>query len=242
MGRGAFPMMPPLPNPIPKGLGPGEPYACDARDRRRIGERVPGRGGGRITGCAAPLAGQKGGAWVLDDGPGRISKARARDRRRDAARGPLVASDPIVVGAYIRAWERGEAPPAPLGKVLPHAPGRSRCDPEHPAWAGYEAAAARGELAPGYPRFDFWDELTAQCARQIKSQTRAGARGAVESSTRASARARSEAIGRGVDTTSAEYLDTLRPSSRAKALRRMGRLNEARDIERRERARKRARR
>ena len=227
------------PNPIPKGLGPGEEYPCDARDRRRVGERVTGRGGGRIVGCAAPLAGQKGGAWVRDGGA-RISKARARDRRRDAARGALVASDPLLVAPYVVAWERGEVPPAPISKPRPHAPGRSRCDPQHPVWSGYDAAADAGALAPSHPRWGAWEETMAACVRQFKHAVGAR-RGAVESSTREAARARAAAGRAGVDFGSAEYLDTLRPGSRAKALRRMGRINEARDIERVMRA-KRARR
>jgi hypothetical protein len=192
--------------------------------------------------------------------PARTNPAAPRRRRRRAQETVYGDAYALQAAAAGRTRDRHHVP-APPGLEFPHRKGSTRCDPDHPAWNGYvealEDARERGAIecadapAPAAcaprvvraalgrdPRFAAWDATEGNCVAAYAAR-RARRRAAGDSSTRQAARARAAFVRAGGDVTSAEYLDTLAPASRAKALRRAGRTAEARAVESHLRARRR---
>jgi hypothetical protein len=259
-------------NPAPRAWGalpPGAPYPCTPRDARRLGETVPGRAGGTIAGCATPARRGGDGQWILSrpGKPDRTLRKKTARRRWERARAPLVPGVPLEQLAAAAQYAKAHPErPFPLGTGFPHPAKSSKCSDDHPTWKGYPAAlkkakAARAKADAADPfltgaeldeieaaalakasGFKRWQATTADCVNGFEYTQANKRRRATESSTREAARRRIELLGLGYDAGSAEYLDTLSPSGRAKALRRLGRLGEARDIERDARARRKSRR
>lgn len=219
------------PNPTPREwslLGPSSYYPCHPWERKKVGKRVPGRGGGTITACATPAKTRKGTAaarrrrpegqyWIGQAAAGHaMPKSRVRRRIKAARyRGGLRADDPLTVHAQVREFERSGFP-APWGQPFPHRPGSSRLDAQHPAWKGYTAAVKRAiregertgrdplDVLRGHPRFKEWTAINREAARNYEARAR---RVSAHSQQRERAQYRQAAIEAGIDVTSAEFRD-----------------------------------
>jgi hypothetical protein len=190
-----------------------------------------------------------------------ITRNVAKLRVRDVARGRVRKDDPHDILARIAESERrrGRALPQAPGVEYPHREGSTVCDQAHPLWRELDEAVMRESIGVAIDR----PELTGrkyrdQVFRQVKgSEEFARARKAEEDCAKAFAvredrRQASRAPARdrelrelrraylaaGGDPTAAEYLERLSVSARARQLRRAGRVEEARALERAERERK----
>jgi hypothetical protein len=249
----------------------GSPYACAPWEAGHEGEIVPGRGGGTVASCATPARrtgplSHEGQFWLTRPGkPSRAMRKSVARRRKQRAGAVIIAAAPpeLLEQSIERARARPDLP-FPPGVPWPHVKGSARCSPEHAVWKGLPAAQRRAEkvVAGALDRDPFlsdaelddlraqslrqnrryptWRDVTVDCVRGY-DYTQANRRRATESTAREAQRHRAELLAAGVDPGSAEYLDTLSPSGRAKALRRLGRVAEARDLERVIRAKRRRR-
>jgi hypothetical protein len=201
---------------------------------------------------------------VVQKDRGRKVKKRKKSvynafRRHDGRRPIVPADDPLAVAESVQAAKAYPEIPFPIGVPYPRPKASSKCGADHPLWKDHAKRTARiekfvAEYADN-PLFSEDEinairvreykkdrqykrkrEATIDCVRGYEYTQANRARKATESSTREAARRRQEMLAMGVDPGSAEYLDTLSPSGKAKALRRMGRINEAREVERRQRA------
>ena len=149
-------------NPIPaawRALPPSSRYDCEPYERDLVGREIPGRGGGRVTGCATPESkfySRAPHGWTLRKGAqGQVvigEGERARTMRKSTARHRLRPRPEYVDGydagaieEYIHYRDRALAadelwePSAP-GVEFKHPKGSSRCMPEHPLWASKDDA------------------------------------------------------------------------------------------------------
>lgn len=207
---------------------------------------VPGRRGGTITECATPAhRGAEGGYWIGSPPPGHsLRKSLVRDRLRNLRRAPFSADPPELVYGRVEATRERDHIPGPIGAAYPHRIGSLRYDDDHPLWNDYERAvraaadianptpAAVLERLSRHPQFAEWEAAEAAGVRAYRERERERKPKATLSTARAAALWRAEFIANKGDPTSAEYLDTLTPAGRANALRRAGRISEARAIER----------
>jgi hypothetical protein len=261
---------PPRANPRPAAwstLPPGTPYACAPWEAGQVGRTVPGRAGGTIIGCATPARRGGDGQWLLGrpGKPDRTIRKKTARRRRERAASTIVPAVPREqLAASVEYAKAHPERPFPIGTGFPHPAKSSKCSSDHPTWKGYAAALTKAERAReralerdpflseeelnevaadalakarGFKR---WRDVTTDCVRGVEYVDANRRPRATESSTREAQRRRIELLGLGYDEGSAEYLDTLSPSGRAKALRRLGRAAEARDLERDIRARRRS--
>lgn len=129
-------------------LGPERFFPCD---HPWIAQKlvVPGRKGGRVTGCATPkeTRPREPFVWVGDGDRGRAMRSRTvRDRlraRRDPRRAMTArfdAEDAAQAIALAVDEFRLYSIPAPVGRLHRGRPGSSRCDRTHPVWDGYDEA------------------------------------------------------------------------------------------------------
>ena len=218
--------------------GPGARFPCD-HPLVREGRVIPGRGGGRATACATPLPRwepkDKLSLWLGDallGGPFRLSTARDRLRGKSLgrdSRGERESRKEATILA-VSDYRRGGLP-QPIGRLNPGPRGSSRCDAEHPVWAGYREAiseasadaaervgdgasdreyerAVKASLAALYPaEFSAWDALARECVARYEARI-PQARG-YESPQAEVARRRRAAELAGIDVTSSEWTDTL---------------------------------
>jgi len=213
-------------------LPPNTPYPCHSWEKKMVGKRVPGRNGGVITSCATPrepFDAERRKGQVHIQGVGSMPRQRAYNRIRQA--GAKRVSTPVEqVGGAVYGFEHGEcAVPGPTGMEFPHIV--SRCDLEHPAWAGYlealveaqEQAAVFAENAgqeeydcavrdalQKHPNYKLWEKTATDCARQFHDREEKRRGKATFSTARESMQKRVRALAAGMDVTSAEYTDTLR--------------------------------
>lgn len=246
---------------------PSTQRVCRPAESLSIGRLIPGRNGGLIGGCATPSREhpREGQWWLGLPVVGRpIRKSTAARRVRDEGKPRRADPRDEVERASVEALRGGI--PYPTGLEFVHVVGTSRCDPEHKLWKRYEqrlndasetgrerAAMEVSDNASDedyhaaveqFTREDFdrdpqaevWTQTAIDCARGF--QRRAGGR-RTETDSRIANRARRAAEAERVDLTSAEYLDTLRPQSRAAYFRRVYKMTgdqtalaRARDIER----------
>lgn len=126
-------------------------FACD---HPLVGTVLPGRGGGRITGCVTPSK-KHPHELQLNVGLPNVGRPFRLSTVRDRLRGKTAwESAGTTEGRKLATLEaverfRLDAIPAPVGRVYPGRPGSSRCDPEHAVWSGYdEAIELAAEEAP----------------------------------------------------------------------------------------------
>lgn len=183
-------------------------------------------------------------------------KARETERKKAHARKRAPGIDPEYIERHAEARAaaaRAGKPwiPSAPGVEQEHARGRVLCAPDHPMWEEMEDAledareraamqnedegppddAAIAAILRKHPSYPKWVKVESDCVKSFLKR-HGKARGATHSAAREARQRRDEAVAAGVDVTSAEYLDTLSPRGRASALRRLGRVNEARNLER----------
>jgi hypothetical protein len=192
-----------------------------------------------------------------------ITRNVAKLRVRDVAAGRVKRDDPQNIEARIqesRARKGRQLPQAP-GVEFPHREGSTPCDPAHRLWSELEEAANdEGALAiidaetPLTKRqlraevlrrvkqtavYKLASEAEHRCAQEyeVRKDRRDASRGA--SRDRDVRQWRREYLAQGGDQGDPQYQETLSVSARAKALRKRGLVEQARQLERDERARKR---
>lgn len=221
-------------NPRPREwstLPPNTHYKCHSWERKIVGKKIPGRNGGKVTGCATPaepVDAKKRRAQVVIDRERLMPRQRAANRLRNKGK-KLYVTPFVDVEAAATAYLSGEYElPSPIGMVYPHR--LSKCDGDHPVWEGYpeayEDASERAAIAVEggasedwaevthdilrlHPRYADWVQATRDCAESFRRQASLRKPKATFSTAREAARRRQDAIAQGVDVTSAEYFDTL---------------------------------
>jgi hypothetical protein len=245
--------------PRHKRQGSGTVTGCatpTAREVKRAAEaKARGKGNQSVQGQVevTPVSGP----------PYHITRNVAKLRVRDVGKGRVRTDDEQNIRATIdeNRKRRGRAFPIAPGVEYPHREGSTVCDPGHPLWTELEREASdqqalaiidadkpltnrqlraetlkRTKQTEVYKRAEKAAEDCAQ-AYEVRADKRAASRhsaGPGYETRLLRARMRSQ----GVDPTSAEYLETLTVSGRAKRLRAAGRVEEARALERAERERK----
>lgn len=163
-------------------LGPGRFFPCD-HPWVKSETVIPGRKGGKVTGCATPTrkAPKTPHVWVGDPelgGPMKVTTARDRLRqKRDPSRRMVDSFDgadmALAVALAVDEF-RLYGVPAPVGRVHRGRKGSSRCDREHAVWQGYDEAleeadaetAQRFEDPSSVPARQYREALRAELERQ----------------------------------------------------------------------------
>lgn len=209
------------------------PRPCTPREGATwLGRVIPGRRGGTVAACAtdAPTGARRASVWLglpVEGFGNAIKKTTARDRLRAATRGTEGPADPLALEEALDRLGKRCALPEPTGLPYPHRRGGSPCAPSHPLWEhfpedldeamreGLEAAGdaadeddvrclTRAALDARHPEYS---AAAATCRVQQLGRARAAAPKAVYSTARERGQNRVAAMNRGVDVTSAEYLD-----------------------------------
>lgn len=123
-------------------------FACD---HPLIGTELPGRGGGKITGCVTPSK-KHPKELQLHVGTPNVGKPFRLSTVRDRLRGKTARGEGKTASEERRASTqeaverfRVDGIPFPVGRVYPGREGSSRCDPSHPLWSDYAAAMVDAE-------------------------------------------------------------------------------------------------
>lgn len=148
-------------------------------DHPLVGSVIPGRGGGRVSGCATPSK-EHPRELQLVVGLPHVGKPLRLSTVRDRLRGKTAFGEGRALNESRRAATqeaveryRHDGIPAPVGRVYPGRAGSSRCDPEHAVWSGYNDAREDAEVEAA-ARFDDPENVSErEYAEGVRSTLRA---------------------------------------------------------------------